>query len=272
MNAEKAFFQENGYILIKKVYDKYDISAYRKRFVSIFEKELWKKSRYNSPTIINDIYQLFPDLLNIIINENYINAIKKILGEEVVWLPECAIHHNRYINWHKDTTEQEIKGLQSHKVQHEFLIQSATYFQDNSSAGGGITVIPKSHLGFKEDKFKNLYRKQLHYRVHNKIKKTLKISPFDKADRNKNSFQIPNEVGDLLLFDVRIDHKSSGGKCIENQKFAIFNTFGNANNFTKDYLLFMKNRPEPYYEHLRNTKFAKNLYHKAQSLNIKIWE
>jgi len=145
-------------------------------------------------------------------------------------------------------------------------------FQPNSISGGGLTVIPGSH--FNNDRFLRLYEKSLLNRINNKIKKTLCISTFDKINKFENAIQIQNEVGDLLIFDVRLDHKSTGTQNSTTgiDKFAIFNTFGNDNRFTKEYLDFMKTRPEPYYQYLQTTKFPKQLYEKAASQNIKIWD
>lgn len=265
------FFFTNGYLLVKQVYDPADIETAREFFLMAFRKGLWKNSRYNSRDIINDIYRMYPELLDIVINETYAAALKSILGNDVIWLPECAVHYNRFINWHSDTTEQEIKGVKSHKNPHQFLLQCATYFQPNSAHGGGLTVIPGSHLS--EDRFLDFYRKGIFWRIINKVRKVLRMSLFDVLDRSDLAVNIPTEPGDLLIFDVRLCHKSSGNGSNAPQidKFAIFNTFGNANAFTREYLGFMKKRPEPSYKFMQDTLLPENVYKKAQDLDIKIW-
>lgn len=269
---EIAFFFAKGYLLVKNVYDKNDLNNVRDLFTTAFENEIWRQSKYNSPNVLNDIYRNFPGLIDIVINEKYISAIKSLLGEKIVWLPECAVHHNRFINWHNDTTEQEIKGVKSHKNPGEYLLQCATYFQSNSDNGGGLTLLPGTHV--MEDRFLSLYKKDLYNRIKNKVQKIGKASVFDKINKCENAIQVPSELGDLLIFDVRIDHKSTGigKKATGAAKFAIFNTFGNENECTKDYLQFMKTRPEPSYLFMQNIPVADTLYEKALTAGIAIWE
>ena len=270
--SNKMILERDGYLLFRAVYDINELKEIRSLFKLAFKNNDLVNAKYNSDSIINDLYKVYPNILDIVINKNYINAIKSILGENVIWLPECSVHYNRFIDWHKDTTEQELKGVKSHKNEYQFLLQCATYFQSNSNSGGGLTVIPGSHLN--NDRFLNQYKKGLYTRVKNKLKKYVKISVFDKISKNDDPIQIKSEIGDLLIFDVRLDHKSTGNSKESDgiEKFAIFNTFGNDNAFTYDYLSFMKARSEPYYQYLQNTKFPDILYNKAASLNIKIWD
>jgi len=270
--SNKVIFERDGYLLFKAVYNIKELKEIRSLFRLAFKNEDLINVKYNSDSIINDIYKVYPNILDTVINKNYIRAIKSILGESIIWLPECSVHYNRFDDWHKDTTEQELKGVKSHKNENQFLLQCATYFQSNSNIGGGLTVIPGSHLN--KDRFLNLYKKGFYMRAKNKLKKYVKISVFDKINNNDNQIQIQTEIGDLLIFDVRLDHKATRNskKSDGIEKFAIFNTFGNDNAFTSDYLNFMKARLEPYYQYLQNTKFPDILYNKAAALNIKIWD
>jgi hypothetical protein len=265
------FFFRNGYLLVRQVYDPKDVEIARELFLKAFREGVWKNSKYDSSEIINDIYRIYPGLLDIVINEQYTAALKSLLGDEIVWLPECAVHYNRFTNWHRDTTEQELKGVKSHKNPDQFLLQCATYFQSNADRGGGLTVIPGSHLS--EDRFLSFYKKDLFHRTINKAKKMMRMSLFDQLDHSGLAVDIPTEPGDLLIFDVRLCHKSSGNgsKTARTEKFAIFNTFGNANEFTRDYLSFIKKRPEPSYRFMQNTLLPQNVYKKAMRLDIKIW-
>jgi hypothetical protein len=262
---KKAFFEKNGYVLIPNVYSQTEIEYARQLFDSAFQSELWKKSNFSSPYIINDIYRYFPELVPIIFNQKYVEALREILGNEIIFLPECAVHHNRYIDWHKDTTEQELGKIKSHQTEQFFLIQSATYFQIDTN----LTVVPGSHL--KPDRFIKWYRKDVFSRIINKISKLFGHSIFHEIENMDKKMEIKHCLGDLLLFDVRIDHKSTKSKNFIGEKYAIFNTFGNANRFTEDYLEFMKQRPEPYYQFLSKSTFPENLYQKANELGLEIW-
>ena len=168
-------------------------------------------------------------------------------------------------------------GILSHKDFSSYLLQCATYFQDNSKyLGGGLSVIPETHL--KKDRFINIYNKTFSSRLTSRLKKTFKQSIFHKIEKMDQVIDLPIKTGDLLIFDVRLDHRSTfvsnqiPNNSLKNEKFAIFNTFGCSNNFTKDYLNFMKKRPEPYYEFLNKSTFPEILYKKADELNITIVE
>src|SRR2546423_28761 len=123
--AQVKSFYRQGYVLVKDVFAKDELTLIRNTFKEAFEKELWRKSIYDSKSILNDIYMHFPKILNSIFNDKYIRAVKDILGESLVCIPECAVHHNRYYDWHRDTTRMEQFGDYSHLEEEKVLVQSA---------------------------------------------------------------------------------------------------------------------------------------------------
>ncbi len=138
MNAEKflksnfedykSFFHKNGYVIIPGVYSKEAVDRARKIFDEAFQSGLWQDSPYDSEEIINEIYGHFPELAGIVFNHAYFDAIRSVAGGDVVWLPECAVHRNRYVPWHKDTTVQELNGVTSHYGNEGAMLQVAIYF------------------------------------------------------------------------------------------------------------------------------------------------
>lgn len=269
-SAVRSSLLSDGYVVIPDVYDPEDLAYLREKFTWAFDQKKFFNNAYNTETILNDIYHHFPDILDIIINERYVHSLRQALGNEIIWLPECAVHRNRYFNWHKDTTWQEIGGINSHKG-NEILLQCATYFQSNTLNGGGLTAIPGTQ--YDQDHFKNYYKKDTFHRIWNKINKLLNISVFNQNERNSLIHDIPSKPGDLLLFDVRLSHRSTGFHIAGNQrpdKFAVYNTFGVPGSLSREYMDFMKGRPEPYYRHFRETRFPDVLYNKASQMGIEV--
>ena len=137
-------------------------------------------------------------------------------------------------------------------------------------------MVPGSHL--LEDRYAGSYDTRLGVRVLNKLRKIVGRSAFDEIERSGKAIDLPTRAGDLLIFDVRLDHRSTfdrrrfPGRPDPGEKFAIFNTFGCDDAFTSDYLAFMKQRPEPYYRFLHGSTFPEILYKKAAEFKIRILE
>ncbi len=268
----KSFFQKNGYVVIPGVFSKEAISHAREIFDKAFQSGLWQNSPYDSEEIINDIYRHFPELAGLVFNPGYFHAIRLVAGNDVVWLPECAVHRNRYVPWHKDTTVQELNGVSSHYDNECVMVQVATYFQDNSaSSGGGVTVLPGSHL--QKDQFMGMYRMTILSRLWRKSQKTLGLSVFHRLERCKQYIDVQSREGDLVIFDLRIDHRSTFPKTkVMADKYAVFNTFGNPTKALRDYLEYMKARKEPYYQFLKQSKIPGAIETIAGNQQITIWQ
>jgi ectoine hydroxylase-related dioxygenase (phytanoyl-CoA dioxygenase family) len=266
---EILIFNQQGYLLIPHVYDISAMQHARTQFERLFNENK-AKSKYDSPSLLTDIYSLNLGLENVVFNAKYIQIAKDLLGDEATFIPECAIHRGRYIDWHTDTTVQERSNEISHKTSDSpAILQFATYFQANNEHGGGLTVIPKTHL--LADPFLHFYSSNPLRRGWNKLLKLLHISIFDRLERHPHKIDLPIQLGDLLVFDVRIYHRATFKKKSSNiEKYAIFNTFIQPNKAGLAYFNFMKQRPEPYYQYFRNLPLPDVIYQKAKSLNINL--
>jgi hypothetical protein len=151
--AEIQQFQTCGFVLVRGVYEPSALLGARQRLMQAIEQ-----GHENATGLINDLYRVLPEMAQVVFNEKYIAVIQELIGPEAVLIPECAAHHNRYIHWHKDTTEQELAGLTSHHDLSTPILQAATYFQENSGGdGGGLTLIPGTHR--RPDRFRQMYSK-----------------------------------------------------------------------------------------------------------------
>ncbi|MEO6037723.1 MAG: phytanoyl-CoA dioxygenase family protein, partial [Saprospiraceae bacterium] len=247
--AEQQQFQQQGFLLIPQVYAPADLLVARAHFQKAFLENTPYHGRFDSDTLLTDVYRHFPGLEQVVFNERTKDVARGLLGPEAALIPECAVHRERYPHWHKDTTFQEMAGLTSHCDRNAPpILQFATYFQENSQNGGGLTVIPGTQ--HQPDPFLELYSSRWSKRLWNKVLKVLRRSVFDALERHPDKTDIPHQLGDLLVFDLRIFHRAT---CRSRQdgpeKFAIFNTWVQPRGAGLDYFRFMKQRPEPYYQY-----------------------
>lgn len=264
-------FRERGYLLIPGVYEPDTLWRTRALFDGLFAKDIPGYEAYDSSTLRTDIYRHHPSLAHLVFNEKYISIIRELAGDGLVLLPECAVHRARYVNWHTDTTEQELAGITTHRDLHTPILQVATYFQNNNpETGGGLTVLPGTHR--QPDPFLELYSKNWSDRLRQKLLKLLGRSVFHQLDRHPDKTIIPSRLGDLVVFDLRLYHRATPPQrqAPGTEKFAIFNTFTRRTTAGLDYFQFMRGRPEPYYRFFREKPPAPALLARAAELGIQL--
>lgn len=261
-----ADLRRDGFLTFKNVFDPAVITDWRTRFLA--RPECLERGS------LPDLYRVFPDLAPFIFSQKAVESVRSLLGPTAICLTEPMLHCNRFIDWHKDTTEQEIGGIRSHSGDRSLLLQAAVYFQKNGPDGGGLTVLPGTH--FEADRFLEFYQKGLVSRAVGRLKKSLGLSVFQQIERQKRALDLPTEPGDLLLFDVRLDHRSTFRRGPNGSpqtpdgpaKFAIFNTFGTPGPLLDEYRAFMQKRPESYYEFMRKTAPAPAILACSERLNF----
>ena len=107
-------------------------------------------------------------------------------------IPDFQIHRNLFGTWHVDSGAEK-SAPYLHRKDYKF-VKCGIYLQDNSKEwGGGIQLVPKSHLF----PIKTQIRKLDH-----KIK-----SIRDKFSLKNNILDVPIKAGDFLAFDSRLLHK-----------------------------------------------------------------
>ena len=214
-------------------------------------------------------------MVDIVFKEKYILAAKELLGPEMVCVPECSIHYNRYFDWHRDTAIMEANGLSTHTIPTNRLIQGGLYLQDNSYDGGGLILIPGSNFG--EDKFKKHYYGSRYDKVINGFQKILGISLGQKIERSSKLVLPATKAGDVLFFDSYLDHRASFSRTIfgkakipKKEKFAIFNGFCSNRRMAKDYLQSIIRPDEPYANFLKQATTPPKLVQKTRELKFEI--
>jgi len=270
---QHTFFYEQGYLLIKNLYSKDNIDQVRLIIETGLKNGKWKEAFYNTENITTHIYNLFPELVDLIFTENYIKIMKDLLGENCSMIVEPAIHRNAYGGWHKDSSFLSIQGETFHLNKDFCCAQTAIYLQDNDKDyGGGLTIIPETQN--TPNKFTHLYEMNMANRILLKIQKALNISIFDKLDSNENLIDIPSKAGDLIVFNYSIDHKGTPAlkKDIRGDKLVMFNAFVNSADYAKRQNTCLKKIKSGYSQVYlaQNLALPTDLIAKGEALDIEV--
>ena len=275
-NEQIKSFKENGYLIIPNVLSKEQVEYLRSRILGIFSSGEWQKSPYNTERVLSDVYNTFPDFIDLTLNKKVIDIVRSLLQTTPVLMPETAIHYKFYTGWHKDTSSQEREGKTFHWNDDALLLQCGFYLQDNDELGGGLTVMQGSHKTkdnlIETDSFKlNLAeRAKLKLGMY-KEEEDVKLNP------NKHKIvDVASKAGDFVIFDFRLNHRATKPKNIEvsniplnKSKIAFFNAFCVDNNTASEYLDFIKSRKEPFYQSLKTRVPSEDLSNSAKNLNFK---
>lgn len=263
------FFKENGYLIVKDVFPKENLLSARACLEQLFQQEIYQHAPFSTPHIINDLYRFAPGILPLIFNERYFEAVRDLLGSDAAWIPECAVHRERFFGWHKDSSGVERAGMQSHKNYTAPLLTAAVYFQDNNLGAGGLTVVAGTQTA--PDRTLHYYSKHPLRKVKNKLLKWLGISELDQLEKDARKIDVPSRLGDLVLFDIRLSHRATFPKQKASvEKLAIFNAFVRNDRVGQEFLAFQKLRPEPYYQYFKQSPPSAVVYERARELNMEV--
>lgn len=250
------------------------IKKLRNRITQIFETGEWKKSPFNTHNGLAGVYDEFPELIADILNPQIIELLRDLLGTTPVLMPESAIHYRFYTGWHKDTTSQERAGHDFHYTVPGMLLQCGYYLQDNDELGGGLTVMPGSHL--TSDPFLEPGKPASFGR---KVSRKLGLYS-EQKDKTINPHghritDIPSKAGDFVIFNMKTNHRATqprSGRVAdvpkEKEKIAMFNAFTSHDGIEQPYFDFIINRPEPFYQHSKTTERNQQLTEHAKNLNF----
>lgn len=191
----------------------------------------------------------YPELQWLLVHPGLLAPLRALLGDAFLFLPEMAAHASLYGTWHKDTFSQERAGHRFHLEDDFLMIQVAIYLQDNTAAGGGLTVIPGSHMTGSDSSPDGLVPASFMARVWNFARR--KLRPFLPTGLlYPGSYQVPTRIGDIVLFHFRTDHMSSIPKFWRSpneKKFALFVACSTNNRHAHAYRAFIQSRETYHY-------------------------
>ncbi|HEY9691117.1 MAG TPA: phytanoyl-CoA dioxygenase family protein [Oculatellaceae cyanobacterium] len=246
-------FHKDGFLLVPSVFTQEQIGELREYLIKLFESDI----QYHGDTgnFRLDICTRYPELRWLLTHPPMLSTLRSLLGDDFIYLPETAAHRSNYSTWHKDTTSQEYMGHTFQWQPNYLLIETAVYLQDNNEYGGGLDVIPGSHL--YPDVRTN---PNAHAFWQN-------ISP------QPSMYSIPGKAGDLVLFHFRVDHRASFPlNCAvenvpeEHRKYAMFFAASANNEHAWHYKNYIASRPD--YHYLKNHQYPEELLQLAQEHNF----
>lgn len=235
-------FLDEGYLLVPRAFAPDEIALLRRELAAIFSTKASYEGDYDDRATLGsvrfDICVRYPQLRWVLAHPAMISALKSLLGEQFLFLPEMSAHKGGYGDWHKDTTSQERAGETFQWSPTFAMVEAAIYLQDNAAWGGGLDVVPGSHT--KADRYASGRGALEEIRARLERRRLL---PFHRG------VTIPSRAGDLVLFDFRIDHKASwprrrGTPPPAYQKFALFFACSADNEHARRYVTYLHSRPE----------------------------
>jgi ectoine hydroxylase-related dioxygenase (phytanoyl-CoA dioxygenase family) len=257
--AELAHFDDHGYVVIEDALSADEVSDLR-RFLA--EELFAGKPKYEGDVSVavlpegrgggvrHDIFARYPELRGLMVNPKALGALRSLLGDDFVFVPEMAAHDSRYGHWHKDTTPMERDGLDFHRQPDFKMVQCAIYFQDNDEYGGGLDVVSGSHR--EPDHTPPAPKLTFLDRVRAKLGFA---KPGPPPPVEPNAISIESGAGDLVIFNVLLNHQATQPRVCgtnevpaEHRKFAVFFVCSANNEHPQRYVDYIKSQ----YAHLRD--------------------
>ena len=248
MNDEqRERFASSGSLIIPGVLSLEQVALLRAELAAIFAKpatapgDFDRRGRIGSVRF--DVCSRYPSLRWLLTHPPLLSALRGLLGDDFVFLPEMSAHHAGYGDWHKDTTSQERAGHQFHWSADYLMVEAGFYLQPNSQEyGGGLDVIPGSHR--TPDRYLDIVDKNVFDKVRTKLK-SWNVLPTQQGT------SLQSRAGDLVLFDFRIDHRATPAKKLpvppDHEKYALFFACSRANQYSDQYIEYIKRRPDYHY-------------------------
>ena len=266
-------YSTEGYLHLPAVYTSAEIERARE----LIEKDLanggWHSAPFHNEGVTTDIYERIPALAAIVFNDKFLMAMSELFTPDPVILAEPAVHRSRYYYWHKDSTFLDEQGENFHWRPNFRAAMTVMYLQANHPEfGGGITVVPSTQK--EPDFYHTIPKMNLFQRAILKGKKIIKQSHFDKLDSHPQIHPIPTEVGDLLVLDMRLDHKGTPAiKPAPQTKYGIMNIACSGQDTAERLRQALRQRPSGYYKNYlsKAPKTTPVLAQIEEQKEIKMW-
>ncbi len=175
-------FLRDGYLVLPQCFEPHQIEQLRTELTPIFAA---KPNNPNGAKYVEDLFCEFPQFNWILSHPPLVGALRSLLGPDYLYIHELSAHQEHWAPWHKDTTSQEKLGHSYHWDPRFLMLNVGIYFQDRSDDGGGMELVPLSH-----------------------ILPDLHIPHGDVNPYQINVVSPDTRVGDVLLFHVRISHRA----------------------------------------------------------------
>ncbi len=219
--VKSRLFDKEGYCIVDKVLDVKEINYLR----SSLEVEFVKN---NNPLNLlldkienQEIIKLIFKTIRGSKIQNLINTFKQQTNLNLSILPYFLIQRNYHVNqvknlgWHRDCDGELIYDYCKNilNTSNYYFAKVGIYLQDNNDFGGGVDLIPRTHLYIKKENY--FFRKLQGLRLFI-INKIFNIFPWVFRIINEKFFMkilkgktMPTLKGDCVFFDSRLVHRGS---------------------------------------------------------------
>jgi hypothetical protein len=266
--VDVAAFRENGYVLVKGVFEEKEIQELRDRVRSARELDLSASNAIRNPVYPNCV-DLLGDLLSktalrstdyVIFDERVVRCAKECLGPRLVYFGDSSIQTGEGARgFHKDNVDRS-DGTGPDWQGDYTVLRIGIYLQDHARHSGGLKVRRRSH------RYVSRHR--------------------------GGSLNVDSERGDLVLWNLRTSHSGNAVRLKgwpglslpprvetripsflrvppQDERMAIFCTFGAPGAFVDRYIEDQVKR-EDSREHWRRSRVDESLRELATRRGIEI--
>ena len=240
-------FKEQGFVVIHNAIEAKKVASLR-QFCLMLMKQL-------NSNLLQDVVIRYPLLRNVLDSPAILDALRQVLGNKLLVLPPSSVDRERFGFFHRDTTSAEMAGFNAHREDEWSAVVLGIYLQDNNKHGGGLTVVPGSHL--RPDDFIEMLTKKQKIRSitdRSPIKRFIKrISGGVLFSWNNPLFEnypdqidIPSLSGDVIFWDMRIIHRATPrrikGESLPGGKLAVFYVIAKDNLHSRSWHTYWKEK------------------------------
>jgi hypothetical protein len=208
-------FCQNGFVHLPGVFGREEIRAFRRACIGAVPvaKPPYQPQFSNSALFGEPFRPIFR-------NGRLTESLRSLLGDDFLFLNEFSLQDSHFSGWHTDTTSPEAKaGHEFHWSPTFLVVNVAVYLQDNDGNGGGLDIVPGSHV--RDDPL------------------AITMQGGQVSDPYASAKTVDGRAGDVVIFHLRVSHRSSipvrNARNDLERKLALFMIAGQNNAMTRRY-------------------------------------
>lgn len=198
-------FRRTGYAVVPGILDSTEILKLRKICAQRLTDD-------GAQEMCSSEFLTVPELARVPVNDLVVTALKELLGSDYRTYPNFIVRKSVYVPWHVDDAFTGPGGeyVWDPAFAH---VQAAVYLQDNrAGAGGGIDVLPGSHL--------------VSFDAYGRMPPDF-VTATSVLESHGLASTVQANAGDLVLWHARLLHASTPVTAPSGQeKFGIFFSCG----------------------------------------------
>lgn len=242
----KMDFNENGFVVIKKLFSSKECRKYRQLINAHFNLPSYETTQrdINFKTFLEaDGVTKNKNFWSLIFKKELLNIVKNLIGKEICYTQHSDLHINLAAGkYHRDNAHRGFKiGPDWNESLHRYkVVRVAIYLSDYKTSGSSLVVFPQSN---KQMSLVSKYELAFWNFVRLKWSNLFSKNSLPHIFFSKRMKKIKNSEGDCIIFDQRILHAGGTVKGIY-PKYASYLSFGAKNNIhTTNHHNFYLSRP-----------------------------